>query len=88
MIGKDLLVTLIVVWCLIYLLYLSYSKYLKSKIEYLKFMSIFLLIEVFRRILVYGRINIKVINFISVLQIFILFMSLISYIIFLLKNIT
>lgn len=88
MVEKDLFITLIVVGCLIYLLYLSYSKYLESKKEYLKLISTFLAIEVFRRIMVYGKINIKVINVVSIVQVCILGMSLIIYIVCYLKNVS
>lgn len=88
MAEKDLFITLTVVGCLIYLLSLSYSKYLESKKEYLKLISAFLAIEVFRRIMVYGKINIKVINGVSIIQLCILVMSLIIYIVCYSKNVS
>lgn len=86
MIDKDFIVSSIVVACLIYLIYICYRDYLKKKETYLKTLTIFLSVEVLRRILIYGKVSSRLIGYISFFQLIFLLISLALYGAFYVKN--
>ncbi|EGT3616653.1 hypothetical protein FHH43_10470, partial [Clostridium perfringens] len=75
MLNGDFIISLIVVICLIYLLYVCCCKYLEKKKVYLKTLTIFLMIEILRRIFIYGKVNSRLISCISLIQFILLVTS-------------
>lgn len=86
MLDGDFFISLIVVACLIYLLYICYCKYLEKKQIYLKTLTIFLMVEVVRRTFIYGNVNSRLISGISLIQLILLLTSTIMYGIMYFKN--
>lgn len=86
MINRDFIISFIVVTCIIYLIYVCYGKYLEKKQIYLKTLTIFLIIEVLRRIFIYGKVNNRLISGLSFIQLIFLVISVITYGLLYFKN--
>ncbi|WP_300262418.1 hypothetical protein [Clostridium sp.] len=86
MINWEFIISFIVVACIIYLIYVCYGKYLEKKQRYLKALTIFLIIEVLRRIFIYGKVNSSLISGLSFIQLIFLLISVSMYGFMYLKN--
>ncbi|MDK0926385.1 hypothetical protein P5F55_03195 [Clostridium perfringens] len=86
MINGDFIISFIVVACIIYLIYVCYGKYLEKKQRYLKTLTIFLIIEVLRRIFIYGKVNSRLISGLSFVQLIFLVTSIVMYGLMYFKN--
>ncbi|MGG5462229.1 hypothetical protein [Clostridium sp. B9] len=87
MLIKDFIMSAVIIVCLLYLLYICYSKYIENKQEYFKILTMFFVVEVVRRSLIYGKVNGKIVSIVSIFQIFLLIISCLIYILNNLRNI-